>query len=644
MKRLNIDIETFSSVNLVKSGVYKYAESEDFEILLFSYSVDDAKTEIIDLAQGEEIPKEIIEALKDNTIIKWAFNANFERICISRYLGEKYLNPVSWRCTMIWSAYLGLPLSLEGVGKILGLDKQKLSEGKELIKYFCIPCLPTKTNGGRVRNFPYQAKDKWELFKNYNIRDVETELEIQQKLSKFPVPEFVWEEYQLDQAINDRGIKVDMDFVVQAIEFDSVIRNQLMIEMQQITNLENPNSVQQLKGWLENQGVNTESLGKEYVKELVKNTNGEVASALSIRLKLAKSSIKKYQAMVDVAGFDKRCRGMFQFMGANRTGRFSGRNIQLQNLPRNYLSELDIVRAIIRSGDTDTMTMLYDDVPDVLSQLIRTAFIPKEGNKFFVADFSAIEARVIAWLAGERWRKELFQNGGDIYCMSASQMFGVPVVKHGVNGELRQKGKIAELACGYGGSVGALKAMGALSMGLEEDELQPLVTAWRESNPNIVALWWEVDKAVKECIKKRILTKSHGIQFIYQSGMLRITLPSGRQLTYVKPKIGMNLFGGESVTYEGVGATKKWERIESYGPKFVENIVQAIARDLLVVAMQRLSKKYDIVAHVHDEVIIEAPMNTLLEEICQEMSLIPSWANGLILNADGYVCDFYKKD
>lgn len=644
MKRLNIDIETFSSVNLVKSGVYKYAESEDFEILLFSYSVDDAKTEIVDLAQGEEIPKEIIEALKDNTIIKWAFNANFERICLSRYLGEKYLNPVSWRCTMIWSAYLGLPLSLEGVGKILGLDKQKLSDGKDLIKYFCIPCLPTKTNGGRVRNFPYQSKDRWELFKNYNIRDVETELEIQQKLSKFPVPEFVWEEYQLDQAINDRGIKVDMDFVVQAIEFDSVIRNQLMIEMQQITNLENPNSVQQLKGWLENQGVNTDSLGKEYVKELVKNTNGEVASALSIRLKLAKSSIKKYQAMVDVACCDKRCRGMFQFMGANRTGRFSGRNIQLQNLPRNYLSELDSVRAIIRIGDTDTMTMLYDDVPDVLSQLIRTAFIPKEGNQFFVADFSAIEARVIAWLAGEHWRKELFQNGGDIYCMSASQMFGVPVVKHGVNAELRQKGKIAELACGYGGSVGALKAMGSLSMGLEEEELQPLVTAWRESNPNIVALWWEVDKAVKECIKKRISTKSHGIQFIYQSGMLRITLPSGRQLTYVKPKIGMNQFGGESVTYEGVGATKKWERIESYGPKFVENIVQAIARDLLVVAMQRLSKKYDIVAHVHDEVIIEAPMNTSLEDICREMSLIPSWANGLVLDADGYVCDFYKKD
>ncbi|WP_455223635.1 DNA polymerase [Granulicatella sp.] len=644
MKRLNIDIETFSSVNLVKSGVYKYAESEDFEILLFSYSVDDAKTEIVDLAQGEEIPKEIIEALKDNTIIKWAFNANFERICLSRYLGEKYLNPVSWRCTMIWSAYLGLPLSLEGVGKILGLGKQKLSDGKDLIKYFCIPCLPTKTNGGRVRNFPYQSKDRWELFKNYNIRDVETELEIQQKLSKFPVPEFVWEEYQLDQAINDRGIKVDMDFVVQAIEFDSVIRNQLMIEMQQITNLENPNSVQQLKGWLENQGVNTDSLGKEYVKELVKNTNGEVASALSIRLKLAKSSNKKYQAMVDVACCDKRCRGMFQFMGANRTGRFSGRNIQLQNLPRNYLSELDSVRAIIRIGDTDTMTMLYDDVPDVLSQLIRTAFIPKEGNQFFVADFSAIEARVIAWLAGEHWRKELFQNGGDIYCMSASQMFGVPVVKHGVNAELRQKGKIAELACGYGGSVGALKAMGALSMGLEEDELQPLVSAWRESNPNIVALWWEVDKAVKECIKKRISTKSHGIQFIYQSGMLRITLPSGRQLTYVKPKIGMNQFGGESVTYEGVGSTKKWERIESYGPKFVENIVQAIARDLLVVAMQRLSKKYDIVAHVHDEVIIEAPMNLSLEDICQEMSLIPSWANGLVLDADGYVCDFYKKD
>lgn len=644
MRTISIDIETFSSVNLVKSGVYKYAESEDFEILLFAYSVDDGQTQIVDLAQGEIIPEEILAALQDENIIKWAFNANFERICLSRYLGVKYLSPVSWRCTMVWSAYLGLPLSLETVGKVLGLNKQKHSEGKDLIRYFCVPCAPTKANVGRTRNLPRHALDKWEQFKTYNIRDVDTEREIQEKLSKFPVPDFVWKEYQLDQAINDRGIKVDMDFVAQAIKLDSVIRNQLMLDMQQITTLENPNSVQQLKGWLEEQGVEMESLGKQAVKELVKTTQGEVAEALSIRLKLAKSSIKKYQAMVDVAGNDHRCRGMFQFMGANRTGRFSGRNIQLQNLPRNYLPELDIVRALVKEDDHQTMTMLYDDVPDVLSQLIRTAFIPKEGCRFFVADFSAIEARVIAWLAGETWREELFQQGGDIYCMSASQMFGVPVEKHGVNGELRQKGKIAELACGYGGSVGALKAMGALSMGLAEEELQPLVTAWRESNPNITALWWAVDKAVKECIHKRMTTKTHGIQFTYQSGMLRITLPSGRKLTYVKPKLELNKFGGESVTYEGIGTAKKWERIESYGPKFVENIVQAISRDILVVAMQRLSERYDIVAHVHDEVIIEAPASTPLDEICKEMSRVQIWAQGLVLNADGYVCDFYKKD
>lgn len=644
MRTISIDIETFSSVNLVKSGVYKYAESEDFEILLFAYSVDDEETQIVDLAQGEVIPEEILAALQDNSITKWAFNANFERICLSRYLGVKYLNPVSWRCSMVWSAYLGLPLSLETVGKVLGLDKQKLSEGKGLIRYFCVTCAPTKINGGRTRNFPHHALDKWEQFKIYNIRDVDTEREIQEKLSKFPVPDFVWREYQLDQSINDRGIKVDMDFVAQAIKLDSVIRNQLMLDMQQITTLDNPNSVQQLKGWLEEQGLETDSLGKQAVKELVKTTQGEVAEVLSIRLKLAKSSIKKYQAMIDVAGNDNRCRGMFQFMGANRTGRFSGRNIQLQNLPRNYLLELDSVRALVKEGDHQTMTLLYDDVPDVLSQLIRTAFIPKEGCRFFVADFSAIEARVIAWLAGETWREELFKKGGDIYCMSASQMFGVPVEKHGVNGELRQKGKIAELACGYGGSVGALKAMGALSMGLAEEELQPLVTVWRESNPNITALWWAVDKAVKECIQKRMMTKTHDIQFTYQSGMLRITLPSGRQLTYVKPRLELNKFGGESVTYEGIGTAKKWERIESYGPKFVENIVQGISRDILVVAMQRLSERYDIVAHVHDEVIIEAPASASLEEICREISRAQIWAQGLVLNADGYVCDFYKKD
>ena len=646
MKTINIDIETFSSINISKSGIYKYVESEDFEVLLFAYSIDGGKTEIVDIANGEELSEEIIQALLDDNVIKWAFNAQFERICLSRFLKltkGTYLNPKSWRCTMIWSAYMGLPFSLESVGKVLGLEKQKLIEGKDLIKYFCVPCTPTKSNEFRNRNFPYHDKIKWEAFKTYNIRDVDTEKEIQCKLMKFPVPDFIWKEYNLDQEINDRGIKVDLDFVDRVIALDDKVRTKLMSELQILTELENPNSVAQLKGWLSEQGVETESLDKKSVKELVKVTKGEVSKALALRMQLSKSSIKKYQAMKDVACEDNRCRGMFQFLGANRTGRFSGRNVQLQNLPRNTMKELFEVRSIIKNRDGDILELLYDNVPDILSQLIRTAFVPKENMKFYVADFSSIEARVIAWLAGETWREELFKKGGDIYCMSASQMFGVPVVKHGINGELRQKGKIAELACGYGGSVGALTAMGALDMGLKEDELKPLVLSWREANQNIVALWWAVDKAIKDAIVMKGLTRTHGIEFECRSGLLRITLPSGRKLTYIKPKIDINKFGGESVTYEGVGVAKKWERIESYGPKFVENIVQAISRDILMFSLQNLSD-YNIVAHVHDEIIIEAPENTKLEDICETMSRVPYWAKGLILTADGYTCEFYMKD
>lgn len=646
MKTINIDIETFSSINISKSGVYKYVESEDFEVLLFAYSIDGGKTEIVDISNGEELSEEVIQALLDDNVIKWAFNAQFERICLSRFLKlpkGTYLNPKSWRCTMIWSAYMGLPFSLEGVGKVLGLEKQKLIEGKDLIKYFCVPCTPTKSNGFRNRNFSYHDKIKWEAFKTYNIRDVDTEKEIQCKLMKFPVPDFIWEEYNLDQEINDRGIKVDLDFVNRVIALDDKVRTKLMSELQILTELENPNSVVQLKGWLSEQGVETESLDKKSVKELVKVTKGEVSKALALRMQLSKSSIKKYQAMKDVACEDNRCRGMFQFLGANRTGRFSGRNVQLQNLPRNTMKELFEVRSIIKNRDGDILELLYDNVPDILSQLVRTAFVPKENMKFYVADFSSIEARVIAWLAGETWREELFKKGGDIYCMSASQMFGVPVVKHGINGDLRQKGKIAELACGYGGSVGALTAMGALDMGLKEDELKPLVLSWREANQNIVELWWAVDKAIKDAIVMKGVTKTHGIEFECRSGLLRITLPSGRKLTYIKPKIEINKFGGESVTYEGVGVAKKWERIESYGPKFVENIVQAISRDILMFSLQNLSV-YNIVAHVHDEIIIEAPENIRLEDICGIMSRVPYWAKGLLLTADGYTCDFYMKD
>lgn len=650
IKKISIDLETYSSVP-IKYGVYPYAESPDAEILLFGYSINDESVIVIDVANGEEIPDYILKALTDDSVIKWAFNASFERIFLSYWLKRNYpecfksysipedsvgdyLNPSSWKCSMIWSAYMGLPLSLEGVGAVLGLEEQKLKEGKELIRYFCVPCKPTKINGGRTRNMPSDAPDKWELFKKYNKRDVEVEMSIQQKLSRFPVPDSVWDEYHIDQEINDRGILLDMDVVTNAIKFDAFSKARLMGTLKDKTELENPNSVTQMKDWLFSKGVETDSLDKKAVLELLKTVPSDVADVLKLRQQLAKSSVKKYQAMQNSVCADGRARGMFQFYGANRSGRWAGRIIQLQNLPQNHMTDLEDARNIVKSGDYELMNMLYDDVPDVLSQLIRTAFIPKPGYKFCVSDFSAIEARVIAFLAKENWRMKVFKENGDIYCASASAMFHVPVEKHGVNGHLRQKGKIAELALGYGGSVGALTAMGALDMGLYEDELQPLVDSWRASNPNIVQFWWDVDRCVKTAIKQRTATETHGIRFVYQSGMLFIILPSGRRLCYVKPKIGENKFGGESVTYEGVGTNKKWERIESYGPKFVENIVQAISRDILCHAMRTLSHCF-IVGHVHDELIIETPMDADLTAICEQMGRTPKWIDGLLLRADG---------
>ena len=642
MRTLSIDIETFSDVDLKKCGVYKYASSPAFEILLFGYAVDGGAVRVVDLACGEKIPDEVVEALSDTSVTKWAFNAMFERVCLSNYLGD-WLEPEGWRCTMVWSATLGLPLSLGGVGAALGLEKQKLMEGKDLIRYFCVPCKPTKANGGRTRNLPEHDREKWERFKAYNLRDVEVEMQIQQKLSKFPVPEKVWEEYCQDQEINDRGIGVDMELVRQAIEMDERSRGELAAAMQELTGVENPNSVQQMKQWLAEHGLETDTLGKKAVAELLKTAPEPLRTVLSLRQQLAKSSVKKYTAMENAVCADDRAHGMFAFYGANRTGRYSGKIIQLQNLPQNHMTDLAQARELVRDGNYEALSLLYEDIPDTLSQLIRTAFVPQEGRKFIVADFSAIEARVIAWFAGERWRLKVFEDGGDIYCASASQMFHVPVEKHGVNGHLRQKGKIAELALGYGGSVGALKSMGALEMGLEEEELQPLVTAWRDSNPMITQFWWAVDDAVKECIKMRLPTETHSIRFDYQSAMLFITLPSGRRLAYAKPRIGENQFGGESVTYMGIGGTKKWERLESYGPKFVENIVQATARDILCYAMQTL-RNCAIVAHVHDEIIIEADRRMSVEAVCKQMGRTPPWAKGLKLRADGYECEFYQKD
>lgn len=649
MKTIGIDIETYSSVDLGKCGVYKYAESPDFEILLFGYAADDGEVKVIDLAGGETIPDEILAALTDESVEKWCFNANFERICLSRYLSDlgvshdRFLHPEGWRCSMVWAATLGLPMSLEGVGAVLGLEKQKLTEGKELIKYFCTPCAPTKANGGRTRNLPYHAPDKWAQFKAYNIRDVEVEMTIRKRLSKFPVSSAIWEEYRIDQEINDRGIEVDMDLVEQALRLDRLSREKLTAAMKHLTEMENPNSVQQMKEWLSKNGMDVDSLGKKEVAALMQTCPPELRKVLVLRQQLAKSSVRKYTAMKNAVCSDSRARGMFRFYGANRTGRFSGKLIQLQNLPQNHLPDLEEARALVKCGDMDALEMLYEDIPDTLSQLIRTAFVPKKGSRFIVADFSAIEARVIAWLAGEQWRTEVFRNGGDIYCASASQMFGVPVQKHGVNGYLRQKGKIAELALGYGGSIGALKAMGALDMGLKESELQPLVDAWRNSNPNIVRLWWDVDRCVKKAVQEHLDTELPGLKFSCRSGLLFITLPSGRKLAYVKPRIGENRFGGECVTYEGIGGVKKWERLESYGPKFVENIVQGISRDILCYAMKTL-RNCRVVAHVHDELIIEADEGMSLEAVCEQMARTPPWAKGLLLRADGFTSDFYRKD
>jgi len=660
MKTISIDLETYSDVDLQKCGVYKYAQSENFEILLFGYSVDGGEVAVVDLTQGEVIPDEIIKALTDESIIKWAFNASFERVCLSEYMRryyEKdfisysidedtvgdYLDPSSWRCSMIWSAYMGLPLSLAGAGAVLGLTEQKLTEGKDLIRYFCVPCKPTKVNGGRTRNLPEHDMTKWELFKKYNKRDVEVEMAIQDKLSNFPVPDFLWEEYHLDQEINDRGIALDMAVVENAIAFDVKSKALLSDKMQEMTGLDNPNSVQQMKQWLSDNGLEMESLGKKEVAEVLNTAPEPLKTVLTLRQQLAKSSVKKYQAMENAVCRDGRARGMFQFYGANRSGRWAGRLIQLQNLPQNHISDLAEARSLVKVGDYEAMTMLYDDVPDTLSQLIRTAFVPRDGMKFIVSDFSAIEARVLSHLAGETWRADVFASGGDIYCASASQMFHVPVEKHGQNAHLRQKGKIAELALGYGGSVGALKSMGALQMGLEEEELQPLVDMWRSANSNIVKFWWEVDRAVKKAVKEKQSSKIGNISFLCKSGMLFIGLPSGRTLSYVKPRMGTNIFGSESVTYEGVGGTKKWERIESYGPKFVENIVQAISRDILMYAIRTLSH-YFICGHVHDELIIECDKRASLDVICEQMGRTPPWIEGILLRADGYECDFYKKD
>jgi DNA polymerase len=790
MQRLSLDLETYASVDLAKAGVYRYAEADDFEILLIGYSVDGGEVQVVDLSAGEELPPEILDALTDDDVIKTAFNAAFERICLSRYLSDlglsldpfadnhfsseylglaRYLNPASWRCSMVWSAYMGLPLSLEGSGSALGLEKQKMTEGKELIRYFCKPCKPNASNGGRLRNLPEHAPEKWALFKAYNKRDVETEMAIQDRLAKFPVPDSVWDEYRLDQEINDRGVLVDMDFVRRAIECDGRSRAELTKSMKRLTNLDNPNSVQQMKTWLSDNGLETDTLGKKQVAELIKTAPEPLAQALGLRQALAKSSVRKYQTMEACVCNDGRVRGMFQFYGASRTGRFSGKLIQLQNCPANHMPDLRQVRELVKSGNFAALEMLYDSVPEVLSELIRTAFIPAPGMKFIVADFSAIEARVISWLAKEQWKLDVFAGDGKVYEATAARMFHVPIESVKKGSPLRQKAKQAELACiaegqmvltdkrlvpieavtlehrlwdglswvrhdgvvykgegevieyggltatkdhlvwvegqpqpvqfgfaaarglrlietsgkptaslespqvkhpgkariydiqnagryhrftvsgklvhncGYGGSVGALKAMGALEMGLQEDELQGLVNAWRAANPNIVKLWWDVDRAVTKAVRDKTTTEAHGIRFSYQSAMLFITLPSGRKLSYVKPRIGTNKFGSNCITYMGTGATKKWERIESYGPKFVENIVQAISRDILCYAM-RTFEHCSVVMHIHDELVMEAEPNMSLEVVCEQMGRTPPWAEGLILRADGYVCDFYQKD
>ena len=653
---ITIDIETKSDKDISKCGVYAYTDTPYFDILLFAYSIDGQPVQVVDMANGEEIPENVLAALVDENVIKMAFNVNFERVCLSKYLRKNYpqyfqsysidedtvgdfLNPESWHCSMIHARTLGLPSSLAEVGKVLGIEQQKMTEGKALIKFFCVPY--DTIDGVPQFHSPTDYPDKWEIFKAYNKRDVEAELEIDRRLSRFPVPDFLWKEFYLDQEINDRGILVDMQLADKAIGLDAEAKEELTAEMKRLTGVENPNSVYQLLDWLETQGYKSDSLGKTQVQELIKTAKEPVKSVLQMRLQLSKSSVKKYTAMKNTACSDNRARGMFSFYGASRTGRWAGRNVQLQNLPQNYLPDLSEARELVKYGSFEDIQMLYDDVPDTLSQLIRTAFIPRQGMKFIVADFSAIEARVIAWLAGEEWRMKAFANGEDIYCASASKMFGVPVVKHGGNGQLRQKGKISELACGFGGSVGAMKAMGGSEM--SDAELKQIVTDWRTASPHIVQLWWDVENAAIKAVRDKTETETHGIHFSYESGFLFIKLLSGRRLAYVKPRIGENRFGGDSITYEGIGTGRKWERLETYSGKLVENIVQATARDLLFYSMQTLSQ-YFIVGHIHDEMIIECPKDTKLDEICQQMARTPDWAKGLLLRADGYECSFYKKD
>lgn len=644
MKRMNIDIETYSEADLSKSGVYKYVDAPGFEVLLFGYSADGGPVKVISLAEGEELPQKIKEALLDDTVLKFAFNAQFERVCLEKYLGV-HLAPDAWRCTMVASLYLGLPGSLAQVGAVLGVEKKKLETGKDLIKFFSVPCKPTKTNGGRTRNLPEHDREKWQQFITYNARDVETEMDIMEKVARFPVPDFLWKQYAQDQRINDLGIELDMALVTQAIKCDEESRERYLKRAQELTGLENPNSPIQLKEWILSNGVEMETLTKAEVASVMETATGPVKEVLELRQLLSKSSVKKYVAMETCRCSDGRAHGLLQFYGANRTGRWAGRLVQVQNLPQNHIPDLAVARNLIKSGCFEAVELLYDSIPDTLSQLIRTAFVPREGCKFMVADFSAIEARVIAWLAGESWRQEVFRNNGDIYCASASQMFGVPVEKHGVNGELRQKGKIAELALGYGGGVGAMISMGAIDMGLAEEELQPIVDSWRQSNPAVVKLWWDVHRCVIKAVKDKQPQTYKCLTFEYQSGMLFIGLPSGRRLAYAKPSVYRNDYDRDEIAYMGVDATKKWGKIDSYGPKFVENIIQAMSRDILAEAMARMEAAgYDIVMHVHDEAVIEAPRDAVLEDACQIMSKAPDWTPGLILNAAGYECEFYQKD
>ena len=641
---LSIDLETFSDVDLIKCGVYAYADSPAFEVLLFAYSFDGGETRVIDLAQGEELPEEVVEAVFDGSVVKTAFNANFERTCLSKHFG-RYLPPDSWHCSAIQAAMLALPRSLEDVGAVLGLDEQKMREGKELIRYFCVPCKPTKANGGRRRNLPCHAPEKWELFKTYCMRDVDVEKSIRRKLCKFPIPEGEMELYRLDQRINDRGVLVDMGLVRQAVKCECLHKEVVTRRAYELTGLENPNSVAQLKGWLGENGVEAESLSKKAVAEMIEESDGEVEELLRLRLLMAKTSVKKYEAMERSVCSDGRVHGLLQFYGANRTGRWAGRLVQVQNLPQNHIEDLELARRLVREGRFEDVEMLYDSTPNVLSELIRTAFVAEPGCRFVVADFSAIEARVLAWLAGERWRLEVFSSHGKIYEASASAMFHVPIEEVTKGSPLRQKGKIAELGLGYGGAAGALVSMGALDMGLSEDDLPSLVAAWRRANPHITQFWWDVDKAAVGAVTKRTVTRAGRIGFEYRSGILFVTLPSGRKLAYVRPRMAVNKFGREGLTYEGILENKKWGRIETYGPKLVENIVQGTARDLLAEAMLRVERKgYPIVMHCHDEIIAEVPEgNGSVEEMCEVMAVRPSWAEGLPLRADGYECPFYQK-